>query len=477
MPVPMRFSRKLESLEKLIPKQYRLPIRYYGQRTLGALEVEMRYLPQLVDSSHIAIDVGANKGVYSYALAKYVKHVYCFEPISELCDYLGNYKTDKLTIINSALSDGEGRLVLNIPKRDGRQVTTRASLVRSSDGELREVNVERLDSHGFENVGFIKIDVEGAEEKVVIGAIETIKRYKPVLLIEMFYTNYQGERCSEIFNFLVGLGYKPILITSSGPVLCDAKLFSGEGLSRNIIFVPDGHRFLANNLASDSGLDEACLRNLHGREYVIQYERKPISRLQRLRKYFNLKPDSVVVDFACGNAMLLEVVRDSVKEYHGVDFSAEMIAAGKGRVERLGFKGARFYQEDIRAFSEENISKFDAAFAMDFSEHVYDQDWIEILRAMRKTLKAGGVLYLHTPNGRYFIEILKSKGVLRQFPEHVAVRTAEHNLRLLHEAGFQDVSIKSLPHYELRQKPFALLGFLPLLGKYFKARIFIRAAK
>jgi hypothetical protein len=48
-----------------------------------------------------------------------------------------------------------------------------------------DVPIRRLDSYDIRNVGFIKIDVEGHEEDVLIGANVTIKRERPVLLIEI----------------------------------------------------------------------------------------------------------------------------------------------------------------------------------------------------------------------------------------------------------------------------------------------------
>lgn len=244
MKMPISLARKLEPLENLIPGRFQLPLRYCGQRLLGALEPEMKYLPSLVNSSYVAIDVGANKGIYSYVLAKYAKHVYCFEPISELCDYIKKYKTDKLTVINSALSDDAGKLTLKIPINRGKLITTRASLVRFDKGELRQVDVNKLDSYEYKDVGFIKIDVEGAEEKVIFGGINTLKKYRPVLLIEMFYEHHQSRRCKDLFDLLVGLDYKPILIGNLGPQLCDAGLFTRAELSKNIIFIPSGHDFL-----------------------------------------------------------------------------------------------------------------------------------------------------------------------------------------------------------------------------------------
>ncbi|WAK02060.1 FkbM family methyltransferase [Methylobacter sp. YRD-M1] len=244
MGIPINLARKLEILENLIPRRFQLPLRYYGQRLLGALEPEMKYLSLLVNPSMIAIDAGANKGIYSYALSRCAKHVYCFEPISELCAYIKNYQSNKLTVINSALSDETGKLTLKIPIKDGKRITTRASLVCHDEGELRQVDVNKLDSYGYKDVGFIKIDVEGAEEKVIMGGLSTIKEYNPVLLIEMFYEKNQSERCRKLFNFLMGIGYKAISIDKFGPQVCNERIFECTELSRNIIFVPNGHNFL-----------------------------------------------------------------------------------------------------------------------------------------------------------------------------------------------------------------------------------------
>ena len=215
--------------------------------------------------------------------------------------------------------------------------------------------------------------------------------------------------------------------------------------------------------------------DLHSGEYAEAYEKKPLSRLMRLKKHIKLNKDSVVVDYACGNSMLLEVIYDSIKEYHGVDFSENMIALAKRRAEKLDFKNTFFSTQDIIEFSLRNQKCLDVAFAMDFSEHVNDEDWKKILDAIRKSLKPDGVFYMHTPNGKYFLEILKDKGVLPQFPEHIAVRDVINNVKLLNDAGFDLVNVNLISHYELRQKPFTLLSYLPFIGEYFKARIFISA--
>lgn len=225
-------------------------------------------------------------------------------------------------------------------------------------------------------------------------------------------------------------------------------------------------------------LSDANLLELHSGDYVRKYEKKPISRLRRLKKHFDLGSEKKIVDYACGNAMLLEVLDGNFKEYHGVDFSEDMLIAAKKRSGRMTFCPSMFfYRENIFDFAAKNYDQFDLAFALDFSEHVADDEWIKILLAIRSSLKSGGVLYLHTPNLEYFIEFFKHKGILQQYPEHIAVRTLDHNLRLLKEAGFSSCEAKFLAHYEWRQKPFGLLGHFPWIGRYFKARIFISAVK
>jgi len=224
-----------------------------------------------------------------------------------------------------------------------------------------------------------------------------------------------------------------------------------------------------------SKLSTDVLMDMHGGHYAQEYESKPLSRLRRLVPLFQLSGNEDVVDFACGNAMLLELIHARVRRYVGVDFSEDMLQLASARAERLGIKHCAFFPEDILAFARRQAGQFDVAFAMDFSEHVYDDQWLELLRAMRATLRPGGRLYLHTPNGEYFLEILKERGVLAQFPQHVAVRGPSHNRRLLEAAGFERVETRPLSHYEVRQKPFAALAWLPWVGRYFRARLFMTA--
>lgn len=223
-------------------------------------------------------------------------------------------------------------------------------------------------------------------------------------------------------------------------------------------------------------LTEQELKDLYGKNYVETFgAQQSVRRLARLMPLMPLQPTDTVVDFACGNGMLLPMVAGRVQSYTGVDFSSDFIEAAQVRQTTSGITGARFVCADILDFCLENPAAFDVAFAMDFSEHVYDETWITLLQAMKTSLKPGGRLYLHTPNATFFLEQMKARHfIVKQFPEHIAVRTPEHNVRLVEASGFHARAVHLLPHYNALRFLHGL-SVLPWVGRYFQARIFMEA--
>jgi 2-polyprenyl-6-hydroxyphenyl methylase/3-demethylubiquinone-9 3-methyltransferase len=216
----------------------------------------------------------------------------------------------------------------------------------------------------------------------------------------------------------------------------------------------------------------ASSKELHSGAYVEMYEKKPLSRLERLLPLMDLKGDEVLADFACGNAMLWELVHGRIAEYHGVDFSEDFIAAAGRRKARIAAPGCNLY------CCAANPARFDVATALDFSEHVDDQAFVEIFSAIHRALRPGGRLFLHTPNLDFFLERLKDRGVIPQFPEHIAVRTAEANCDLLQLSGFglDRIKVHMIPHYNVL-KVLHPLRRLPAVGGWFEARQFITCVK
>jgi 2-polyprenyl-3-methyl-5-hydroxy-6-metoxy-1,4-benzoquinol methylase len=215
---------------------------------------------------------------------------------------------------------------------------------------------------------------------------------------------------------------------------------------------------------------------LHSGAYVARYNRKPLSRVRGLQRYMDIADEAEIADYACGNGMLLQALGNRSGGYHGVDFSPEFIQSAEAWAARSGLRNCTFHCDDIVSFGTQHRARFDCAATLDFSEHVRDDEAVAIYSAIHTSLKPGGKLYLHTPNLDFFVERLKDRGVLRQFPEHIAVRNGEQTAELLIRAGFaaDGINIRYVPHYNVL-KLLHPLSLLPRIGKYFRARVWIEA--
>jgi cyclopropane fatty-acyl-phospholipid synthase-like methyltransferase len=216
--------------------------------------------------------------------------------------------------------------------------------------------------------------------------------------------------------------------------------------------------------------------HLHGHEYMNKLLKAESSaRLSHVMQYVDLEKNYTVADFACGNAPMLNFLGQQVKNYYGIDFSPPAINNAESRKSRLALQNAHFQCGSIKSFCNENYGRFDAGFALDLSEHVCNEEWIQILSSIKTSLKKGANLYIHTPNGNFFLEIMKRYNfIFKQFPEHIAVRNVEENLVLLERAGYKIKKVVFLPHYNIL-KYMHIFSYMPWLGKYFQARLLIIA--
>jgi SAM-dependent methyltransferase len=224
-------------------------------------------------------------------------------------------------------------------------------------------------------------------------------------------------------------------------------------------------------------LSEAELRAIYDRRYVDEYDPHAVERMRRMQPFFELSGHEIVADFGCGNGVLLEIIGPRVHEYVGVDFSDAFVRAAERRRDARGIRNGTFHCADIVAFCAQHPNQFDAGFALDFSEHIYDDQFLRIFSAIHGALRPGASLYLHTPNREYFIERLRERRILSPVEGHVAVRDARSNLVLLAQCGFTDVHVRSLAHYLSVASAFHGLGALPLVGRYFRARLFLTCRK
>lgn len=170
-----------------------IPVSWYMRYRAGKEwrrgEQEVRLLPFLSDKARVSLDVGANKGVYTWFMRNLASDVYAFEPNPKIYPVVKRLETRNVHVSSVALSDKSGAASFRVPRhRRGGFSNQGGSLsaVKVPDNYVGvDVETKRLDDLGIEDVGFIKIDVEGFEQEVLAGAERTISRDKPNLLIEM----------------------------------------------------------------------------------------------------------------------------------------------------------------------------------------------------------------------------------------------------------------------------------------------------
>jgi len=202
-----------------------------------------------------------------------------------------------------------------------------------------------------------------------------------------------------------------------------------------------------------------------------------LKRLLRLKKFFRVKSTDDVIDIGCGNGMLMPIIAPLVKTYTGVDISQRLIDSAKKRKENKIYPHISFICMGIEPYCNHNRNKYDVVFLMDISEHIADQDWLTILRSIIKTLRSNGTVYLHTPNAEYFLEILKKRGFLiKNTTGHIAIRSPSENRCLFERAGFSVKTTYLIPHYNFL-RILHPLSLLPIVGKYFQARILMEAKR
>lgn len=154
------------------------------------------------------IDIGANKGIYTLKLSKRAKKILSIEPQSDNFKILKrNIKLNKFKNVllkKVACFDKSGGGFISLyEKNDGAH-----SLVFKRSDKNEKVRLDKLDNivkeKKLKEIDLIKIDVEGAELNVLMGARTTLQRFKPKIILEIL----NKEELEKIYKFLNKINYK-----------------------------------------------------------------------------------------------------------------------------------------------------------------------------------------------------------------------------------------------------------------------------
>lgn len=166
-------------------------------------EVFERYITK--DS--VVLEGGCHIGTHTMKLAQLAKTVYCFEPLDSSRSLLEENLTlnnlENVFVSNSGLSDELSSTSFAWVSKDNI-----GGAVLKNEGD--DIPLVTIDSLNLEQLDFIKLDIEGYEKKAILGGLETIKKFTPVITLECWdnYPNATLEHAQEEFKMLLDLGYE-----------------------------------------------------------------------------------------------------------------------------------------------------------------------------------------------------------------------------------------------------------------------------
>lgn len=213
-------------------------------------EPELGLLAQFVRPTATAIDGGANQGFFAYALSKLVRRVVAFEPNPDYARFARWMLRGRAEVREMALSDKGGRATFYVPLADDGMALHFAGNLKRIHGQFKnartyEVEVRTLDSFAFEDVCFIKADVEGSEREVLDGARATIARTRPVLLLELL-SGTHNDPAADTAAICEDFGYDAFIVQKGEmrpalPAIESLGANTSWGTSietRNVLFTP-----------------------------------------------------------------------------------------------------------------------------------------------------------------------------------------------------------------------------------------------
>lgn len=173
-----------------------------------------------IKEGDIVVDIGANIGVHTILMAKLVGKegkVYAFEP--DITNFkllkknveVNNYKN--IVLVNKAVSDRNDKIKLYLCKNNNATHRTYNSRNVSGkfNGKYVEIDCIKLDNYfeDKEKPNFIKIDIEGSEPKVMMGATKLLSENTIKILTEFYPLLIQESGCSseKYISDLLDLGY------------------------------------------------------------------------------------------------------------------------------------------------------------------------------------------------------------------------------------------------------------------------------
>lgn len=216
---------------------------------LGSPEFyHLTYFRSRLHANSVVFDIGAYIGTYALAASQIARKgkVYAFEPDPRSAERLQRSvqisDIGNIQVVQTALGDHTGELPFTLATYPP-QSSLSDSLTSESNVQSISVQLESLDNYcqtrGITHADYLKIDVEGAELRVLQGAAGMIRASRPEMIIELHDTMCPsfGYTSQDVVEFLHGLNYElyQVLPGIRQPHLVPFSYRPGSGESRHLV--------------------------------------------------------------------------------------------------------------------------------------------------------------------------------------------------------------------------------------------------
>jgi FkbM family methyltransferase len=221
---------------------------------------ELDLLSRYVEKAKVFFDIGSYNGLFSIYYGKRYPNlkVFAFEPnpanFNRITLNLFKNKLHNVNVKNIGISSNEGSLDFYVPSDDSLTTVSsfnRSFLINHSNSTPKAVSVTTRSLQSFcEEEGtfpdVIKIDVEDHEYEVICGAMGIIKKYRPIILCEIFTMSFDTDiefqqalpRVHFLDDFFRGIKYQ-IFVTVRNQLVKVDSLNTSINSGRNFLFMPE----------------------------------------------------------------------------------------------------------------------------------------------------------------------------------------------------------------------------------------------
>lgn len=177
---------------------------------------DSREFIRLLKTDSVVLDIGSYFGYYAILACRYAGpgvSVYAFEPFPKSFEMLKENKRlngfDQMICVNLAVADQPGEWAFRVAP----MANLGSGGLTSGPGHAHRVSATTVDDFvgqkGLNRVDVIKLDVEGAEVRALAGAEKTLRRFRPVMMVELDPGKLKllGETARRLIQVIGDLGY------------------------------------------------------------------------------------------------------------------------------------------------------------------------------------------------------------------------------------------------------------------------------